>query len=49
MPDRPIFHPEVYAEIGAAIDYGLQKWPELVSDLIDEFEAKISLIMDQCR
>ncbi len=47
MPDRPIFHPEVYAEIDTAIDYGLQNWPELVGDLLDEFDSKISLIIDE--
>jgi hypothetical protein len=41
------FHPEVKAEIREALFYGAGRWPELVFELLDEYEARVALILDE--
>jgi len=47
MPKNLRFHPEVAAELKEAIDFGLEKWPDRVGDLLEEYEGRLNLIIDE--
>jgi hypothetical protein len=47
MPETLRFHPEVKAEIREALLYGAERWPDLVFELLDEYEARVDLVLNE--
>jgi len=45
MPEVPRFHPEVARELQQALDFGLQRWPNLVGDLLEEYSARVESVV----